>query len=250
LLKNRFSRFLFGFIVGLSFAASVHSQTAIPPAPERWVTDRADFLSSETRDELDARLESFERSSGRQLIVYIEKTTGGMPIEEWAVKAFKSWRVGRKGIDDGLILFIMASDRTVRLEVGYGLEGIVPDAVASRVIRDILIPNLKSGERDRAVREAISSLLGTISGEPQDKEPQSGQAGSRKPQASIFELILIGAAVLFFLALLITHPSLALWLLFSLLRGGGGGFGRGSARGGGFFGGGGRSGGGGASGSW
>jgi uncharacterized protein len=214
------------------------------------VTDRADFLSSETCDELDARLESFERSSGHQVIVYIEKTTDGVPIEEWAVKAFQAWRVGRKGLDDGLILFIMASDHTVRLEVGYGLEGVVPDAVASRVVRDILIPNIKRGDRDLALREAISSLVGTISGEAQDKEPQSGQPESKKPQTSIFELILIGAAILFFLGLLITHPSLALWLLYSLLRGGGGGFGGGSGRGGGFFGGGGRSGGGGASGSW
>jgi len=212
------------------------------------VTDKADFLSPETRDELDERLKSYENTTGHQVLVYIDKTIGGEPLEEWAAKTFEAWRVGRKGIDDGLVLFILTEDRKIRVEVGYGLEGVVPDAIASRVIRDILVPGIQSGERDRALREAVSSLLATISGKPEQEPPPSGGARPGRPQISIFEIVLIGLAGLFFLVLFITHPSLALWLLFSLLRGGGG-FGRGGG-GGGFSGGGGRSGGGGASGSW
>src|SRR5262245_26153195 len=98
-------------------------ETPIPPAPARWVTDTVGFMSADAVRSLDSQLESYERSSGHQLLVYIDKTTGGVPIEDWAVKAFQAWKIGRKGLDDGLALFIMTDDRRLRIEVGYGLEG-------------------------------------------------------------------------------------------------------------------------------
>ena len=96
--------------------------------------------------------------------MWIGQTTGGMPIEDWAVRAFAAWRVGRKGIDDGVALFVFADDRKVRIEVGYGLEDRVPDAVASRIIGDRSIPRLRAGDRDGAVtrrrRRACSQAVG------------------------------------------------------------------------------------------
>lgn len=224
----------------------------IPPAPDRWVTDQAAFLSSETVASLDARLGAFERETGHQVLVYIGRTTGDVSIEEWAVKAFEAWKVGRKGLDDGLVLFIMAGDRKVRIEVGYGLEERVPDIRAYRVINEILIPGFRSGGQDAAVSDAVSSLLSLISGRDQGQEPDAGGASSQLHRGqSVLNTIFVIAAVVFFLVLFITNPSLALWLLFSIFSGGrgsgGGGWG---GRGGGFRGGGGRSGGGGASGSW
>src|SRR6185295_20325188 len=101
---------------GVLYAA----ETPIPPAPTQWVTDTANFMSPGAADSLNSRLQEYERSSGHQLIVYIGQTTGGPVIEDWAVRAFKAWKVGRKGIDDGLVLFIMSADRKLRFEVGYG----------------------------------------------------------------------------------------------------------------------------------
>jgi uncharacterized protein len=231
------------------FLGGVFSQNVdIPPSPERWVTDSAGFLSPSAADELDRRLEAFEQETGRQLIVYIGRTTAGIPIEEWAVKAFEAWRVGRKGLDDGLILIVMADDNRVRIEVGYGLEPVITDYVASRVINDVFIPNVKSGDADRAVRDSVGRLIKTISGEAgtESGPGAEGQDGPRKRPLGFLEKVMIGIAALFFLILLVTNPQLALWLLFTILSGGrGGGGGRGSFRGGG-----GRSGGGGASGSW
>ena len=109
----------------------------------------AGLLSPAAAAELDARLEAFERSSGHQFVVYIGDTTGGIPIEDWAVKAFEAWRVGRKGLDDGLVLFIMKADKRLRIEVGYGLEGVVPDALAARVINDEMVPRLHAGRQRR-----------------------------------------------------------------------------------------------------
>ena len=97
------------------------AETPIPEAPTQWVTDTANFLSPEAVQTLNARLRQFEERTGHQVIVYIAPTTGGVPIEDWAVRAFQKWKVGRKGLDDGLALFIMPQDRKLRIEVGYGL---------------------------------------------------------------------------------------------------------------------------------
>lgn len=224
----------------------------IPPAPDRWATDTAGFLSPAAVASLDRRLQEFERLTGHQLIVYVGKTTGGIPIRDWGIRAFDAWKVGRKGIDDGLILFIMAEDRQMSIEVGYGLEDKVPDVMAFRAIDRILTLGFQRGERDAAVTAAVESLMAMITGEAPPKEI-SGKAGEESRPPSIVNKIFIAVAVVFFLILFITNPSLALWLLFVLFsggRGGGGGGGRGGFGGGGFRGGGGRAGGGGASGSW
>lgn len=238
------------FLLALSLFAG--QELSIPPSPDRWVTDKAGFLSPQTVRELDVRLEDFEHRTGRQVIVYIGRTTGDIPIEEWAVRAFEKWGVGRREEDDGLALFIMAEDRTLRIEVGYGLEGLVPDAVASRVIRDILVPQIPTGNQDLAVRQAVDSLLARISGEPSlSSEPLKAP----KAKTPIIPMILLGFFGLFVLYLFITHPIVVHRFLYHIMASGGGAGGGGRWRGGGFggggfSGGGGLSGGGGASGSW
>ena len=239
MFKNRSVTAFLGALLLASLAGTALGRSAdVPRSPGRWVTDKAGFLSAATVDELDSRLETFERTTGRQIIVYIDKTTGGTPLEEWASKAFQAWKVGRKGLDDGLAVFIMAEDRKVRVEVGYGLEGLVPDITAGRVINDIMVPAIRNGDNDAAVAGAVNAFLRVIAGEREaGAEAGSGEAQSPSRAKSGFskgQKVLSVIAVVFFLILFITNPRLALWLLFSLLSGGGGG----------------RSGGGGASGSW
>jgi uncharacterized protein len=243
--------FLFLFL--LLLVPVLHAaETPIPPAPTRWVTDTAHFISPQAAASLDARLQSYEQSTGHQLIVYIGQTTGDAPIEDWAVKAFEKWKVGRKGIDDGLVLFIMAADRKLRFEVGYGLEPTVPDAIASRVINEVIVPRIRSGDPDGGVAAGMDAVMTVIGGGGVLAAPRQAQRG-REPQAlTLGQLILFGIIGLVVLAVFITNPSLAMYLLFSILSGGRGGGGRDDwgGGGGGFSGGGGRSGGGGASGSW
>ena len=249
LLAAVFARLLFA---GAALAAC-EARAEVPAAPARWVTDSAGFLSEGVRQELDGRLETYERQSGRQVLVWIAQTTGGVPLEDFTVRAFAAWKVGRKGLDDGLVLFVFADDRKVRVEVGYGLEGQVPDAIASRIIRETIVPRVQAGDRDGAIRAGVAALIAAIEGKvgapesaaglPPDRPPPAGGAGS----LGIGQKILIGLAVIGFLVLFATNPTLAVYLLFSVLSGGRGG---GGSRGGGYSGGGGRSGGGGASGSW
>jgi uncharacterized protein len=231
---------------GLFLAAQ---DVKIPPAPDRWATDEAGFLSRATVASLDTRLESYEKETGHQVLVYVGRATGGVTIEEWAVKVFEAWKVGRKGLDDGLVLFIMAGDRKVRIEVGYGLEERVPDARAFRIINEVLVPGFRSGQQDAAVTEAVASLLSLISGREEASPPQGGPSRGARGRSTLNSIFVV-VAVIFFLILFITNPSLALWLLFSIFSGGRGGGRGGWGGGGGFGGGGGRSGGGGASGSW
>ena len=238
-------------IIVLAFAAEI----VIPPAPRDWATDTAGFLSPETLEALNTRLGAFSIENGQQILVYIGKTTGGFPIEEFAVKAFEAWKPGRQGLDDGLIVFIMAEDRKIKIEVGYGLESLVTDALASRVINDSMVPQIRSGDNDGALKGAVEALLSIISGKPYDQESRNQDAlpsPSKSHGKFAGKTILIIIGIIIFLVIFITNPSFALWLLFNILSGGrgGGGFGGGGGGNRGFRGGGGRSGGGGASGGW
>lgn len=228
---------------GLSTALA--AAVPVPAAPTRWVTDEAGLLSAQARAALDARLEAYQKGSGHQVLVWVGRTTGGEPIEDFAVRAFGAWKVGNKGLDDGLALFVMAQDRAVRIEVGYGLEQTVPDAVCSRILRDEVLPRLRAGQPDQAVTAGIDSLLAALGG-----TQAQATGATQAPGPSPAQWVVTGLAVLAFGILFITNPRLALSLLFLLgtgrRRGGLGGF----SGGGGFRGGGGRSGGGGASGSW
>jgi uncharacterized protein len=223
-------------------ALGLSAETPLPPPPQRWVTDAQHHLSTSTQTELDQRLEAYQNATGHQVLVWIGGSTGAIPLEDWAARTFASWKVGRKGSDDGLVLFLLAQDRKLRIEVGYGLEGQMPDATASRIIRETIAPRLGTGDWDGALRAGVDQILTTLGGEARTHpSPVQGALG-------LGQMILFGLLGLAMLILLITHPGIATWLLFSLLSGAGG---RGSGGGGGgWSGGGGSSGGGGASGSW
>jgi len=220
-----------------------------PPPPQRWVTDAQGQLSTSTRETLDQRLAAYERVTGHQVLVWIGASTAGAPLEDWTVRTFAAWKVGRKGLDDGLVLFLLAQDRKLRIEVGYGLEGQMPDAIASRIVRETITPRLGAGDWDGAVTAGVDQILARLGGEVQGAD-QPRRATHQRVEQSLGrgEIILIAVIGLGFLILLITHPSLAIGLLFSILSGGRGSSGGGG--GGGWSGGGGSSGGGGASGSW
>jgi uncharacterized protein len=236
---------LLGWLV---LSGALTSAPEIPPRPDRWVTDTASFLSPAVRAELDQKLEIYEQQTGHQVIVWIGKTLSGAPLDDWAVRTFAAWQVGRKGKDDGLVIFILAADRKIDIEVGYGLEGQVPDITANRVIQDVMAPRLRAGDRDGAVRAGVDAILTAIEGQPVSTGAPAPQPEPSARPVSPAQGILFAIAIVFFLVLLVLNPRLALFFLWSM-GGGGGGF-RGDGGGGGFRGGGGRSGGGGARGGW
>lgn len=254
---------LLASVVGwlLLYALVSRAAPPIPPPPEQRVTDRVGVLSSAVETSLERRLASYEAQSGHQIIVWIDSSTGALPIETFAVEAFEAWKLGRAKLDDGLAMFVMVEDRAIRIEVGYGLESVVTDLEAAQVIRNVMVPAIETGNWDAAVVGGVEAIVDTIEGRadalpssetPPVTQPPDGSESAPQPPApqpawvhivKIVGLALLGLA---FLILLITNPGLALTLLFFFLRGG-----RGNGGGdGGFSGGGGRSGGGGATGRW
>jgi uncharacterized protein len=228
-------------------AISARAETPIPAAPTEWVTDNASLLSTQAVESNNARLQNYERETGHQIIVYVTPTTGGVPVEDWTVRAFARWKVGRKGLDDGLALFIFPKDRTVRIEVGYGLEPKVPDVLASRIIRETIAPELQAGHPDAAVTDGVDRILKLVGGESASSPAAGGSDEGQPISLTPVQLVLIGIGLIVLLLIAIRSPWLAFYLLVNIVGGGGGGF---SGGGGGFSGGGGRSGGGGASGRW
>jgi uncharacterized protein len=242
-----------GILFGVTAVAAT-AETPIPPAPSAWITDTAALIAPQTVSDVDARLRAYQKTSGHQILVYIAPSTGGATLEDWTVRAFARWKVGRKGLDDGLVLFLFAKDRTVRIEVGYGLEGTVPDALASRIVRETIEPQMRAGRPDQAVTLGVDRILRLSGGEvPQASASPANAADSGSVDAgnavplSPIELVFIGLLIVGLIIVAIRSPMTALFLLVNIFGGRGGDMGGG---GGGFSGGGGRSGGGGASGRW
>ncbi|MEK6210085.1 MAG: TPM domain-containing protein [Pseudomonadota bacterium] len=266
----------------LAFCAAAED-APIPPLTGR-VVDLNGALTVEQKRELEASLEAFETRKGSQIAVVITGTTFPEPIESFAIRVAEAWKIGRKGVDDGIVVVIAKSDQAMRIEVGYGLEGAVPDAVAKRLIEEEFIPKFRGGDFYGGLRAGLDRLIRVIDGEPLPAPKQETGRGSdlRSIEAYfvLFMAIVIAVGGLLralfgrlpaativslgtgLLAWLIVAPVIVAVLvgivafIFTLAGGGhrggmgSGGFGRGGFGGGGFSGGGGGFGGGGASGRW
>ena len=238
---------LFCLLAGLLGNALTVAQERFPVAPPKhFVTDIPNFLTEETRSNINRRLKAYQQNTGHQVLLWIGTSTNGIPLEDWTVRTFAAWKVGRAKLDDGLILFIFTEDHKVRIEVGYGLEGQMPDATASQIIQEIIVPGLKQGNQNEAVAAGMDRILEITGG-----DSVSGNIGhSKNKPMGPGSRILIGILGLGILVMIIKNPSLAIWILYSIISGGRGNGSNDGDNGGGYSGGGGHSGGGGASGSW
>jgi uncharacterized protein len=239
-------------IAALVLAAAI----AVPARPSDYVTDNAGALGSATAQSLRTELRSYEQSTGHHVIVWIGQTTGGVPLEDWTIHAAEQWKVGRKGADDGAILFLFMRDHKVRIEVGYGLESVLPDASASMIIRDTIVPKMRAGDVEGAVQSGVDRMLLTITpsyaskiGHPVE-QAESGAAPADAIAIAIIVLIFFGLIGLIVLSAM-SRRFRNVWYWGGGSGWGGGGGWSGGGGGGGFSGSfGGGFGGGGASGSW
>ena len=222
-------------------AAIVALAVGVPTPPTRWVEDHAGLMSEPARAALDARLEAYEAATGHQVVVWIGTSHGDAPLADWSVRTFAAWKLGRAKLDDGVAIFVFSSDHAIDIEVGYGLEDRVPDAIASRIVHDVMIPRFRAGDNDGAIAAGADAVLAAIDG----KAFVAPEAPSSGPSTLTWVLGAIGVLVV--IVLFITHPRAMLFVMWALMRQGGRG---GSNRSSGFGGGGGRSGGGGARGTW
>ena len=141
------------------------------PALSRRVTDLTRTLSASQQADIENTLQSFEQQKGSQVAVLIVPTTQPETIEQYSIRVASQWKLGRKGVDDGVLFLVAKNDRTLRIEVGYGLEGALPDALCNRIIDGYIVPRFKQGDFVGGIREGVLRITKTIEGEPLPPPP-------------------------------------------------------------------------------
>jgi uncharacterized protein len=149
----------------LLFVAPTLAQQPVPPRAAR-VTDLTNTLPADTRAALDRKLAAFEARKGSQIAVLLVATTAPESIEQYSLRVAEAWKLGRAGVDDGVLLVVAVQDRRTRFEVGYGLEGAVPDALARRIIAEQLAPAFAAGDYPGGIDAGVDALIGLVDGEP------------------------------------------------------------------------------------
>ncbi len=243
------ARIVAGVVVVL-LALGAAAALDVPPAPQGRVSDYAGLLSPSDRARLEDRLAGIERATSNQFVVAIFRSLEGDSLEDFSIRLAEAWKVGRKGRDNGLILLLFTEDRKVRIEVGYGLEGAIPDILAGQVIRQVLAPRFREGDYAGGLLAAVDALDRASRGEF-EALPERRPARAPAPLVGLLPLLA-------FVALGVLAARRRSSVMGGRRRGAGGiwwigpwgGFGGGGFGVGGFSGGGGGFGGGGASGGW
>jgi uncharacterized protein len=163
----------FSLLLILGFGA--HAEVAIPPLRSP-VTDLTGTLTPEQSATLEQQLRAFEAKQGSQIAVLIVPTTQPETIQQYSFRVAEAWRLGRRGVNDGVLLAIAKDDRAVWIQVGYGLEGALPDVLANRIVEQVIRPRFRSGDFFGGIREAIERMIALIEGEPLP-EPAQSQRG-------------------------------------------------------------------------
>jgi uncharacterized protein len=266
-MKKLIAEFLIRGAFLAAFALFLAQATAadVPPKPPLYFNDYASLVDSATAQQLNQRLEDFERQTSNQILVVIYPSLPpDTAMEDFTQDAFRAWKPGQQGRNNGAILFVFVKDRKMRIQTGYGLEGALPDAICKRIISDEIAPRFKTGDfaggMTAAVNAMIAATRGEYKGSGQTVAEARGQA--RHGQENMVDLIIF-LVVFGFIGLSLlraarrgtvmsgsgSRGSGGIWWIGGGGGGGGGGSGGGGG-GGGFSGGGGDSGGGGASGDW
>jgi len=239
-------RLFVSLITVLLFFGGTGYSLEVPSRPANYVTDMAGLLTSQQISTLDKLLASFESKTSNQIAILIVKSLEGENLEDFSIRVAETWKLGQKDKDNGILLFIALKERKIRIEVGYGLEGVVPDGLAGSIIRHEIGPYFRKGQYYQGLEAGLRALMSATAGEYRPT------AKSKKTKNVAFSSFIFFILILFFIISRLfgrrryrRSSSMFFW--------GGGGFGGGfggGGFGGGFSGGGGGFGGGGASGGW
>ena len=252
-LRNRyFQRLFLAGILGLLFCLPAFG-LAVPEQPGGRVTDRTGTLTRDQMATLDGKLAAFERETTNQIAILLIPSLEGDSLEDYSIRLAEKWRIGQKGRSNGVILLIVKNDRKLRIEVGYGLEGALPDALAGTIIRNEIAPRFKAGQFFQGIEAGINSIIAATKG-----EYKASPRTSKSQIDSWLPFLIVGAFIIFFG---LAAPSQARrrnyhsggsrgWNSGGGFWYGGSSWGGGGSDSGGFSGGGGDFGGGGASGDW
>lgn len=248
-VKHNFIKYLYLSLL-VALAVPAIAQRPIPEHGAVWVHDEAGVLSASGKAQLEAILQAHRDSTSNQIAIYIIPSLQGEDIDDYAVRVFEKWQLGQKGKDNGVLFLVAMEDRVMRIEVGYGLEGVLTDAMSSRINRNEVVPYFRQGDYEAGIQAATLAIIKVIAGEYKNDQPQQTKRVKKK---SPWSSLLFIALIIFLMSRKNrgggSGPG-GLWtaaMLGSMLGGRSHG---GGSWGGGDFGGGGFSGGGGSSDSW
>lgn len=191
------------------------------------VNDQARMLSYSAAEELERKLKDYEAKTGHQVVLLTIPSLEGAVLEEFSLEVARTWKLGRKGANDGVLFLVAKDDRKLRIEVGHGLEGSIPDALAGRIIQDAVVPRFRSGDFEGGLRDGVDAILSAADGTYEPPEPQPFP-GDREFQNShpgigdsLLERLLISAFVFGILGLFefvgLVAPGAGWFLYFFLI---------------------------------
>ncbi|HIJ78600.1 MAG: TPM domain-containing protein [Desulfobulbaceae bacterium] len=225
----------------IALAALLFSALAVGVAPAReipafkgYVNDYAEMISAPTEARLERALQSFNLTDSTQVTVLTVDSLEGDPLEDFSIRVAQKWGIGQKGKDNGVLLLVAKQERKVRLEVGYGLEGVLTDLLTGRIIDDIITPSFKAGRFDEGFEAGVVAVLQASRGEFK-ADPRSSRRNGRQQASPLFSYLFLGGlfiaflgsasrklgmaagAIILPLAILLGLPSAFGWLLLLLL---------------------------------
>lgn len=184
----------FAALLYLVLIGPVLAEVAVPGFSAR-VTDLTNTLTPSQAASLEQQLADFEKRKGSQIAVLIVPTTAPEAIEQYGIRVAEAWKLGRKGVDDGALLLVAKNDRALRIEVGYGLEGVIPDAIAKRVIAETIVPYFQKNDFAGGIQAGVNQLIRLIEGEPLPAVRTQAPNSQNDPLGLLF-MLAIGAAVI------------------------------------------------------
>jgi len=200
----------------LTLGVSVFAYTS-PGAPNGYVNDFADILTLDRRTKLSEQIHQYKERTGNEIGVVTIQTTGDESIEQFAVQLFQEWGIGKKDKDNGVLLLLAIQDRKLRIEVGYGLEGVLTDAQSAKIIANAT-PLLKQQNYGSAIQQMTDQLIGTLDGEPL----ASGEVATSSTVDEATTRRIVIATVVFMLLLGITPVLILIWFFSKRKKSGGG----------------------------
>jgi len=189
------------------FVAATHVPAADVPYLTGRVVDDAEILSPPARDRIAGLLKAHDEKTSNQIAVLTLPTLDGESVEGYATRVFEAWKLGQKGKDNGVLVVVVPKDRKMRIEVGYGLEGTLPDVAAARIIRNVMTPAFKAGDYDQGVGDGVAAIVATLEGRGDaagavnlaDTETSSGGSKSsfelKGPELPWYMRILLGCFI-------------------------------------------------------
>jgi uncharacterized protein len=204
-MKPRLGWFTSISIVVLILRACVARALEVPPLRAR-VNDRAGMMREHAVAQLEEWLGQFETQTVHQIAVLTIPSLNGDSLEDFSIRVAETWKIGHKGADDGVILIIARDDRKIRIEVGYGLEGALPDAIANRIIQEVIVPQFRDQDFSGGIESGTLAIIQAVGGDHPTVDPSTLKTAPKSSLSAVL-MFIVGAA-LFGSIIGFTQPSL------------------------------------------